>query len=89
MAKAEDYDGRFYIVVVVEDDDGAVAGLSRRTYSSDGTRTGPWGLLTMDEAAALARAWNDDSSEVGEAVAVAVHRYAKDPIGRRTDARAQ
>ena len=69
-----------YFVVVVRDPDGSVHALSRRQDGPQGPFTGPWGLLTQQDADGLAKAYNDDPREGGTAEAAEVFRFDNDPV---------
>jgi hypothetical protein len=69
-----------WFVVVIRDDDGSLAGLSRR-LPGPGARAfaGPWGALTEAEADELRDAYNADQREGGRAETVELFRYDRDP----------
>jgi hypothetical protein len=75
-----DLEGRWYIVVIREED-GALSGLSRRHPDpvTGEPFAGPWGALSEEEAEKLADAWNADPREGGPAEVVQLYRYDKDP----------
>jgi hypothetical protein len=63
---APDVDEDRWFIVVVRDRDGSLSALSRQMAGPDGRPfTGPWGLLTQDEADQIAQLWNDDPGEGG------------------------
>lgn len=67
-------------IVVIHETDGTHNALSHRLPGPDGTPfAGPWGMLTEDEATALAEAYNADERDESKAEAVAVYRYDRDP----------
>jgi hypothetical protein len=69
-----------YFVVVIRETDGTLNALSHRTPGLDGHPfSGPWGMLTEDEATALAAAYNADDRDTSTAEAVEVYRFDGDP----------
>ena len=76
---------RWYLVVLVTPDGRADGALSRRMPDAAGEPfRGPWGLLTEDEAHALAGAWTADPRDPGPAGTTAqvveVFRFDGDPV---------
>jgi hypothetical protein len=69
-----------YFITVIREDDSRLHALSRRGPGPDGEPfTGPWRLLTEDEASQLAGAYNADPREGGQAEVIEVFRFSNDP----------
>lgn len=69
-----------YFVVVIRETDGKLTALSHRTPGPDGHPfSGPWGMLTEDEANGLTETYNADGRDASTAEAVEVFRYDNDP----------
>jgi hypothetical protein len=67
-------------IVVIRELDGTLNALSRRLPGLDGTPfSGPWAMLTEDEATELAEIYNADERDESKAEPVAVYRYDNDP----------
>lgn len=87
-ARLPDPDGvdeRIYIVVALGQG-GIDCALSRRVMGPEGPHSGPWGLVTKEEGAQIAAAWNADPGETTSiAHVVEVFRYVGDPGWPETD----
>jgi hypothetical protein len=69
-----------YFITVIREKDGSLNAISRRDPGPDSEPfTGPWRLLTEDEADRLAGAYNKDPREGGRAEAIEVFRFDGDP----------
>ena len=69
-----------WFVVVIREADGKLNALSRRTPGLNGHPfSGPWGMLTEDEATELAEVYNADDRDTSTAEAVEVYRFDGDP----------